>query len=322
MRGLHQIRWLRTAKRRSVTGPAVGAALLVILGLLPPAFAGAMEIAILQSSDIAAYREAVAGFKSAGPGNALYTEYNLQGDLESGKKLARKVRASDASLVLAVGLKAALAAKQQIVDIPIVYMMILDPLKHQLSAPNIAGTMLEVPINRQLEIIRTFFPNLNRLGIMYNPDNNHLRTNNYKPMANGLSFALQEYRVENEKGVPQQLRSLLAENDALWLIPDPTVLTNDSIRFILDTALERHVPVIGFSSEFTRLGALMSISVNYNQVGRETAQLATRILNQEIKFPSNPAPIQRLKISVNLKTAQFLGIEIPKELNKIIDETY
>src|SRR6266404_2410409 len=50
------------------------------------------------------------------------SESVAQGDLELGKKLARKLRASNASLVVAVGLKAALAAKVEIVDVPIVYM--------------------------------------------------------------------------------------------------------------------------------------------------------------------------------------------------------
>jgi len=33
-------------------------------------------------------------------------------------------------------------------------------------------------------------------------------------------------------------------------------------------------------------------------------------------------PVERLKISVNLKTARFLGMTFPKELTSFIDETY
>ena len=84
-----------------------------------PVEAAAVEIAILKSSDLKAYNEAVEGFKSAAPRAAVYTEYDLRGDLERGKLLARKIRTSDVSLVIAVGLKAALAAKLEIVDIPI-----------------------------------------------------------------------------------------------------------------------------------------------------------------------------------------------------------
>ena len=75
----------------------------------------ATEIAILKSSSITAYDQAITGFKSTAPSGAIYSEYDLQGDLQQGRKLARKIRASEASLVVAVGLKAALAAKLEIV---------------------------------------------------------------------------------------------------------------------------------------------------------------------------------------------------------------
>jgi putative ABC transport system substrate-binding protein len=114
---------------------------------------------------------------------------------------------------------------------------------------------------------------------------------------------------------------LLGEVEALWLIPDSTVLTNESVRFILESSLARQIPVIGYSPEFTRLGALLSVSVNYGEVGRETGLLAKRILDGERLLPLNPVPIERLKITVNLKTAKFLGIMIPKELMSLIDET-
>jgi putative ABC transport system substrate-binding protein len=128
--------------------------------------------------------------------------------------------------------------------------------------------------------------------------------------------------VESEKELPQQLRALLGNVEALWLMPDSTVLTNESVRFILESALARQIPVIGFSPEFTRLGALLSMSVNYGDVGRETGLLVTRILDEERLLPLNPVPIERLKITVNLKTARFLGMTFPKELMSLIDETY
>ncbi|MBI5855803.1 MAG: hypothetical protein HZB35_11375, partial [Nitrospirae bacterium] len=80
---------------------------LTLAGTLPAS--AAQEIAILKSADIAAYHQAVAAFKDTMGPSVLYTEYNLHGDPQEGRKLARKIRASDASLVLAVGLKAALA---------------------------------------------------------------------------------------------------------------------------------------------------------------------------------------------------------------------
>ncbi len=296
--------------------------LLLSLCTLCISESSAMDIAILQSSDITAYREAVAGFKANGPIGAIYTEYDLRGDVELGKKLARKLRASNASLVVAVGLKAALAAKVEIVDVPIVYMMILDPLKHQLTAENMTGTLLEVPIDRQLKIMRTFLPTLRQLGTLYDPAKTSSRVKDAVRQAANSDFQLTGLPVESDKDVPQQLRRLLSDVEAFWLMPDSTVLTNESVRFILESALARQIPVIGFSPEFTRLGALLSMSVNYGDVGRETGLLVKRILDGERQLPLDPVPIERLKITVNLKTAKYLGITFSNGLTSLIDETY
>ena len=322
MKTIDDIDWLSRARHSLGAWAVVGLVWLLGLCGLCVSESMAMDIAILRSSDIPAYHEAVAGLKAAGPIGAIYTEYDVQGDLELGKKLARKLRASNTSLVVAVGLKAALAAKVEILDVPIVYMMIQDPLKHQLTAANMTGTLLSVPVDRQLKFMRAFLPTIHRLGALYDHAKSSSSVTDAVQQATLSGFQLKALPVESEKEVPQQLRMLLPDVEALWLMPDSTVLTNESLRFILDSALAYHIPVIGFSPEFTRLGALLSISVNYGQVGRETGLLATRILDRELLLPLNPVPIDRLKVTVNLKTAKFLGMTFPKELMSFIDETY
>jgi putative ABC transport system substrate-binding protein len=297
--------------------------LIAVFCSVPPQIhAAGVEIAILRSSDLKAYNDAIEGFKTTAPGGATYTEYDLRGDLERGKQLARKLRASDSALVVAVGLKAALAAKLEIVDIPVLYMMILDPLKHRLTADNMTGVLLEIPTDRQFKIMRTFLPTLRRIGMMYDPDKSAPKLKEAASRASTYEFRLQGFPVEHEKDVPQQLRTLLSESEALWLIPDSTVLTDESIRFILESAVAKQVPVIGFSSEFTRLGALLSMSIDYGEVGREAGLLAKRIVNGEQRLPLNPISVQRVTITVNQKTARYLGVTIPKDLDSLIDETY
>lgn len=307
-------------------GPACavvcGLLCLVAFSLQMVSTAMAADIAILKSSDIAAYNQAIDGFKAAGPSGTVYTEYDLRGDLELGKKLARKIRASDATMVVAVGLKAALAAKVEIVDIPIVHMMILDPLKHQLTGANMAGTTMEMPLDRQLRMLRLFLPTARRVGMLYDPGKTGSRIKETSALATAQGFQIQGFPVESEKEIPQQLKALLSTVDALWLVPDSTVLTNESIQFILESALAQHVPVIGFSPEFTRLGAFLSFSANYSEIGRETGLLAKRLLSGEKSLPLNPVPAEHARVSVNLKTARFLGLDIPKELNSVIDDTY
>ena len=287
-----------------------------------PDRAGAAEVAILKSADIAAYTQAVDSFKASMPAPSTFVEYDLQGDIERGRKLARKIRASDATLVLAVGLKAALVAKLEIVDIPVIYCMVLDPAKSGLSAPNMTGIMLEIPIERQLSAMRSVLPRLKRIGVLYDPEKTANLVDVARRQARALGLEVVARQVRSEKEVPTILRALLPEIEALWLIPDSTVLTEESLSFLLATALDANVPVIGFSSALARSGALVGLSVQYEDVGLQAGRLAKKILLENYRPFSTPFPPDRVRLALNLKTARFLGITIPSEVVENADELY
>lgn len=288
-----------------------------------PAVSAATEVVILKSSDIAAYNEAIVGFKAALPGTITLIEHDLQGDLEKGRKLARKLGASDPALVLAVGLKAAKAAQLEIVDTPIIYSMVLDPAKYGLSTPNMTGVLLEVPLGRQLAAIKTLLPHVKHIGMLYDPAKTAPTVEEaQRLLRHGNHADLYATPVSSEKEVPAALVRLLGSIGALWLIPDSTVLTDESLRFILNSALEAHVPVIGFSREFAKTGALLCLSVNYQDIGRQAGQLTRKILDGRVSLPLKPIHPDRIEMTLNLKTAKYLGIEIPREMENRADELY
>lgn len=294
--------------------------MLWALPLTAPAFAA--DIIILKSSDIAAYNQAITGFKAAVPSGINLSEYDLQGDLEKGRKLARKIRASDPALVFAVGLKAAKAAQLEIVDIPVVYSMVLDPAKYGLNSQNMTGVLLEVPVERQLAMIRNLLPQLKHIGTLYDPAKTSALIDEARRLLKQSGTELVPMQITSEREVPQNLRALLPSIDALWLVPDSTVLTDESLRFILNSALEGRVPVIGFSREFARSGALLCLSVNYADIGRQAGQLTRKLLDGQLTLPMKPWHPERIETSLNLKTAKFLGIDIPHELEQKADELY
>jgi putative ABC transport system substrate-binding protein len=297
-------------------------ALFCLAAFGAPDRAGAAEIAILKSADLAAYNQAVAGFKAAMPSSTTFIEYDMQGDVARGQKLARKIRASDATLLLAVGVKAALVAKLEIVDIPVIFCMVLDPAKHDLKAPNMTGIRLEIPINRQFSAMRSVLPSLKRIGVLYDPEKTGHLVEEARLLAKSMGLELVAKQVNTEKEVPPALRALLSQVEALWLVPDSTVLTEDSLKFVLGTALDLNVPVVGFSSELVRSGALVGLSVSYQDVGRQAGVLAKKILTDEYKPSSATLPPDRLRLALNLKTAKFLGITISPEGVNNADELY
>ena len=290
--------------------------------LFSPGLASATDVVILKSSDIAAYNQAISGFKAALPNDVVLAEYDLQGDLEKGRKLARKIRAADPALVFAVGLKAAKAAQLEIVDIPVVYAMVLDPAKYGLNAPNMTGVLMEIPMERQLIMIKSLLPRLKHVGTLYDPSKTATLIEDARRLLKSNGTELVPIPLNNERDVPGALRTLLPSIDALWLVPDSTVLTDESLRFILNTALEERVPVVGFSREFARSGALLCLSVNYGDIGRQAGQLTRKILDGHVSLPAKPLHPDRIEMSLNRKTAKFLDIEIPRDLEEKADELY
>ena len=296
--------------------------LLAIFSFVLPSPLAAYEIAVLKSSDIAAYNQTVAGLQAGFSETAKLTVYDLEGDVARGKKLARKIRASDAALVIAVGLKAALAAKVELVDIPVIYCMVLDPEKYELHAPNLTGITLRVPIDRQFSTIQTLVPKLKHLGVLYDPEKTKPLVDEARRVAARLGFELVEHPVHGEKELPSAIRALLPKVDGLWLVPDSTVLTEESIRFLLGTALERNVPVVGFSPEFVRNGALAGLSINPEDIGRQAAIMAQKILAHSDRAVPMTVPPDRIRLAVNLKTAKYLGLTLPPDLMGRADELY
>jgi putative ABC transport system substrate-binding protein len=279
----------------------------------------AHEVAILKSANIAPYNQAISGFKSSMPNDTVFVEYDLKGDAEAGRKFAGKIRASGADLVLAVGSKAAIAARLELFDIPVIYSMVLHPAKYDLKAPNIAGVSSTIPIGQQLTLLRTVLPNLKRIGYLYDPDKTPPFSGEATNQARQLGIIFIDRQVRTEEQVPTALRELLPEVDALWLTSDSTVLTEESFSFLLSAAFERHVPVIGFDPEFVRKGALISFWIDSGDIGRGAAQLAQTILAGS-PVSSSKTFLPKHRMALNQGTADYLGITIPPGMLSLADE--
>jgi putative ABC transport system substrate-binding protein len=286
----------------------------------PPA-CQATEIVILKSADVTGYNQAVEGFKAEIP-QATLTEYDLKGDVEQGRKFAPSIRASDPALIIAVGLKAALVAKLELLDIPVIFCMVFDPEKYELPAPNMTGIIMAPPIRQQLSALHMVLPQARRVGVLYDPAKTTAAIEGAAQQAKALGLELIARQVKTKKDVPLVLGKLISQVDVLVLIPDSTVLTEESFGFILGSALEAKVPVIGFSSELVKSGALLGVSVSYTDVGRQAGLLAKKILKGQAIEASSPLPSSLFRMALNLKTAKFLELQIPPEVVNRADTVY
>lgn len=252
--------------------------------------------------------------------------YNLGGQIEAGVKISREIQRSKPDLVLAVGTMATLAAKKGLRDIPIVFCMVLNPvssgLVESMSSPggNITGASLDIPIETQFEYIKSVVPNLRSVGVLYNPNETGAVVQKADKVARNMNLTFIAKPVYSERDVPGALKSLMGDVDAIWSVADGTVFGSQSTQYILLNTLKAGIPFMGLSHSFVKAGALMALSCDFADIGKQAAEIASRILKGE-----NPGKIpvtvpRRVYLSLNLRTAGYISLRIPDQTIKSANE--
>ncbi len=306
-------------KRRRLLLTWVAISLVLLSGFIARE-ASAEKVAVIKSADITAYNQALAGFAEE-MGGIGTDEYNLEGSPNKGRDIIDKIKLTKPSVILTVGKKAAKLANEEIPDIPVVFCMVIDPEKLGIRENNIAGVAMEVSPEKQISNFKSALPSLKSIGVVYNPENSGQRVKAGNKACQRLGIKLTEKTVSSPKEVPGAFRDLVGTVDAIWLLPDTTVLTKASFSFILKTAMEEKIPLLGFSESLVKGGALLSFSVDYRSVGKLAGILVKKILSGVAPNTLALASPEG-EFTLNLHIADFLGIKIKEEIKqraKVID---
>ena len=165
-------------------------------------------------------------------------------------------------------------------------------------------------------------PGAKRIGVVYNPDETQVMVDEGRAVANGMNLGFVSQAVRSEADVPKALGELRPKIDALWLVGDRTVLNTQSLQYVFLFAFQNNLPLIGLSDHFVKMGALFAVGPDYEDVGRQSGELAARILSGE--EPEDVAYVspRRVMLSLNLRTAEIIGIKVPEHVVRSASATY
>jgi hypothetical protein len=128
----------------------------------------------------------------------------------------------------------------------------------------------------------------------------------------------------SEKSVPEALRSLLSgvdAVDALWIPPDPILLSDQTRRFLLWEMIKSGKPVFSSSAVLLTEGALASNGPDYVSIGEQVGDLVNRLA-----VGDRPARgtflVPRGELAINRRIADKLRISIPSEALKAASRVY
>lgn len=260
----------------------------------------------VQSVDVSPYNEALDGFKSA---CTAETE-KLVISRSSPAQIVREVRAAKPDLVLAIGLDA-LNTLKALKQMPILYLMVLAPEENPSAAPHITGVSMNIPEEKQLRLIHLMLPRANRIGVLYDVAHTGQFVARGKKASRELGIRLLARAVTSSRQVPTTLKGLQPAPDALWLLPDITVIRPETLEFMFQYSLERKIPIICFSKKYLSLGAFMSIDIDLIDMGRQAGEMANRLLSGKTVRQVPPEEARKAVVTVNRAIGDKLGISIP-----------
>jgi ABC-type uncharacterized transport system substrate-binding protein len=103
------------------------------------------------------------------------------------------------------------------------------------------------------------------------------------------------------------LKSVLAEADVFLAVPDPVVINAATAQNVLITAFKGQVPVIGYSANYVKAGAMAAVFSTPLQIGQEAWQM----INNYQRTNSLPLPKTPRYFSVGVNAAVLRSFGLP-----------
>jgi putative ABC transport system substrate-binding protein len=240
--------------------------------------------------------------------------------------LAEELVGLKPDLIVAGSTPAALAAKRATASIPIVGLLLTDPVGFGLiksearPGTNVTGILVRVEglPAKQLEIALDLVSGASKIGAFINPDNpsNEVQRLEAEAAAVKLGVKLVPARARTADEVGAAFQTFVRER-----VSFVTVFTNATLRRqIATSALAARMPRIYSDRESVESGGLISYGTNWREVFHRGAYYVDRILKGEkpadlpVEFPT------KIELVVNLATARAIGLTVPQTLLARADE--
>ncbi len=228
------------------------------------------------------------------------------------KDLPRQVREIKPKIILTIGTRPTrLAYKEFQGKIPIIFTMVMDPTRRGFVTKELQGVSLDIPPKLQLEHLKMIAPKAKKIGVVYSQEDNISLVKQARIAAESLELELQDYRIYSQNQIPR-IKELPI--DALWLIPDLMLYQPAIVRRLLFSCVKKGIPVMGRSAYHVKAGALLGLSCDYGDIGRQAAEMTLKILSGETLSKQEIINPRKTKLYLNHLTAEQLGIKLPREV--------
>jgi putative ABC transport system substrate-binding protein len=245
------------------------------------------------------------------------------------RTLARELVESKVDAIIAVSALGAIEVKKLTSTIPIVFVVVADPvgfgLVESLARPGGNATGFSLMTNdlsgKRLGLLKEAVPNLSRVALLVDPTDpfkeRNIKANQVAADALGISIWPAEIAAPDD--VEPVFSKVVQDRAEGVVLGAGSLLFNLRAR-IGAAALAHRLPALAYIAEEVPPGLLMSYGQDFPDYFRRAAAYIDKILKG-----AKPAdlPVEQptqFKLLLNLKTAKALGITVPDRLVALADE--
>ncbi|MEK6749657.1 MAG: ABC transporter substrate binding protein [Pseudomonadota bacterium] len=234
--------------------------------------------------------------RSRYPGTSVVT--NLLGDRQKAVDIVANMRAQDPKIVVAIGLLAAQAARQQLNNKQVIFCQVLNYDDFSLITPWMTGVSAIPSLEKQFYYWKLLNPKLKRIAMFTSEHMARVVTEALR-IAHKHGLELLHREVSASRELIPAFAQLSKEVQGLWLAPDSSILSSQTINEVLIQAIKSEVQVLAFSPTLLKNGATLSAIADEEEI---VAALMMRIREIETNgsfTQTSVTPLTKAKIKIN-----------------------
>lgn len=180
------------------------------------------------------------------------------------------------------------------------------PLLAERRPDPVSAIYLEADPSLDLRLARALLPSARAVGVLV-PANAPAWLAPLRAEAGRLDLALEEIVADDDLGAVRALRPRLAGLDAVLLPPEPSLVTEWSLKPLLLMTVRQGVPVLGgASARYVDAGVLAAAVADEERLAAQVRTLVAELARGRAPEPAYPAAV---RVAVNPAVAQTLGVK-------------
>ena len=159
-------------------------------------------------------------------------------------------------------------------------------------------------------MIKQVLPTAKTVGILYSQSepNSVVQKDNAKKILEAKGYQVVEKTILDSNNVKAAADSIMSEADIVFVPTDNIISsTMDTVKQV---SISHKVPVFGGSAEMVATGGLYNFGTDYEELGRQAARMAIRIMKGEKPGKVAVETPEKLELHTNKEMAKELGIDI------------